>query len=99
MRPHGPLVFLMACPGEREPVNDPLDPGSRATSAAPVLKTVSGAGGRGFTEASRGWTSWARFVQGHKIILGLGALGIMLPLGAPFLSMRQGTADYSAFIA
>jgi RND superfamily putative drug exporter len=34
-------------------------------------------------------------VQGHKIVLGVGALGIMLALGAPFLSMRQGTADYS----
>jgi RND superfamily putative drug exporter len=48
-----------------------------------------------FAEASRGWTGWARFVQGRKIILGLGAIGIMLALGAPFLSMRQGTADYS----
>ncbi|MDX6334781.1 MAG: putative drug exporter of the superfamily [Streptosporangiaceae bacterium] len=52
-------------------------------------------GETGFTEASRGWAGWARKVQGHKIILGLGALGIMLALGAPFLSMRQGTADYS----
>jgi putative drug exporter of the RND superfamily len=52
-------------------------------------------GETGFTEASGGWTRWASTVQGHKIILGVGALGIMLALGAPFLSMRQGTADYS----
>ena len=47
-----------------------------------------------FAEASRGW-AWARYVQGHRIVLALGALGILLALGAPFLSMRQGTADYS----
>jgi len=52
-------------------------------------------GETGFAEASRGWTSWASRVQGHKIVFGVGALGIMLALGAPFLSMRQGTADYS----
>lgn len=34
-------------------------------------------------------------MQGHRIVLALGALGILLALGAPFLSMRQGTADYS----
>ena len=48
-----------------------------------------------FAEASRGWMGWARFVQGHRIVLGVGALAILLALGAPFLSMRQGTADYS----
>ncbi len=47
-------------------------------------------GETGFSEASRGWTRWASTVQGHKIVLGVGALGIMLALGAPFLSMRQG---------
>ncbi len=52
-------------------------------------------GKTGFAEASRGWTRCASTVQGHKIVLGVGALGIMLALGAPFLSMRQGTADYS----
>jgi RND superfamily putative drug exporter len=52
-------------------------------------------GETGFAEASRGWTRWASTVQGHKIVLGVGALAIMLALGAPFLSMRQGTADYS----
>jgi putative drug exporter of the RND superfamily len=52
-------------------------------------------GETGFSEASRGWTAWASQVQGHKIIFGIGALGIMLALGAPFLSMRQGAADYS----
>ncbi len=52
-------------------------------------------GETGFAEASRGWTRWASTVQGHKIVFGVGALGIMLALGVPFLSMRQGTADYS----
>ncbi|HWM99132.1 MAG TPA: efflux RND transporter permease subunit, partial [Streptosporangiaceae bacterium] len=52
-------------------------------------------GETGFAEASRGWAGWARYVQGHRIVLAIGTLGIMLALGAPFLSMRQGTADYS----
>jgi RND superfamily putative drug exporter len=52
-------------------------------------------GETGFSEASRGWTRWASTVQGHKIVFGVGALAVMLALGAPFLSMRQGTADYS----
>ena len=52
-------------------------------------------GETGFAEASRGWAGWARYVQGHRIVLAVGTLGIMLALGAPFLSMRQGTADYS----
>jgi RND superfamily putative drug exporter len=58
-------------------------------------RTALARGETGFAEASRGWTRWASTVQGHKIVLGVGALGIMLALGAPFLSMRQGTADYS----
>ena len=52
-------------------------------------------GETGFSEASRRWTGWASLVQRHRIILGVGTLGVMLALGAPFLSMRQGTADYS----
>ncbi|HEY4462220.1 MAG TPA: efflux RND transporter permease subunit [Streptosporangiaceae bacterium] len=48
-----------------------------------------------FNEASRGWRGWASLVQRNRIVLGIGALGIMLALGAPFLSMRQGTADPS----
>jgi RND superfamily putative drug exporter len=48
-----------------------------------------------FNEGSRGWSGWASLVQRNRIILGIGALGVMLALGAPFLSMRQGTADYS----
>jgi len=52
-------------------------------------------GETGFAEASRAWAGWARYVQGHRIALILGTLGILLALGTPFLSMRQGTADYS----
>jgi RND superfamily putative drug exporter len=48
-----------------------------------------------FNEASRAWAGWARYVQGHRIVLAIGTLGILLAVGAPFLSMRQGTADYS----
>ena len=48
-----------------------------------------------FNEASRGWTGWASLVQRKRIIFAIGALGVMVALGAPFLSMRQGTADYS----
>jgi RND superfamily putative drug exporter len=52
-------------------------------------------GETGFSEASRGWTGWAKFVQGRRIVLGLGTLAVLLAVGAPFLSMRQGTADFS----
>jgi putative drug exporter of the RND superfamily len=52
-------------------------------------------GETGFAEASGLWTGWASRVQAHKIVFGVGALGVMLALGAPYLSMRQGTADYS----
>jgi putative drug exporter of the RND superfamily len=52
-------------------------------------------GETGFHEASRLWTGWASRVRAHKIVFGVGALGVMLALGAPYLSMRQGTADYS----
>jgi RND superfamily putative drug exporter len=48
-----------------------------------------------FNEASRGWARWASLVQRRRIVLGVAALGVMVALGAPFLSMRQGTADYS----
>ena len=48
-----------------------------------------------FDEASRGWTRWTGVVQRKRVVLGVAALGIMLALGAPFLSMRQGSADYS----
>src|SRR3984957_2093151 len=48
-----------------------------------------------FSEASRGWARWASIVQRRRIVFGVAALGIMVALGVPFLSMRQGTADYS----
>jgi RND superfamily putative drug exporter len=52
-------------------------------------------GETGFSEASRGWARWASLVQRNRIVFGIAALGIMVALGAPYLSMRQGTADYS----
>jgi len=52
-------------------------------------------GETGFTEASRGWSRWASLVQRNRFVFGVAALGVMVALGAPFLSMRQGTADYS----
>src|SRR6185437_8930407 len=48
-----------------------------------------------FTEATRGWSRWASLVQRNRLAFGLAALGLMIALGVPFLSMRQGTADYS----
>ena len=58
-------------------------------------RAALGRGDTDFPEASRRWTSWASKVQAHRIILGVGALGVLLALGIPYLSMRQGTADYS----
>jgi RND superfamily putative drug exporter len=52
-------------------------------------------GETGFSEASRGWARWASLVQRNRLVFGVAALGVMVALGAPFLSMRQGTADYS----
>jgi len=52
-------------------------------------------GETGFNEASRGWSRWASFVQRNRFVVGVAAIGVMVALGAPFLSMRQGTADYS----
>jgi len=52
-------------------------------------------GETGFSEASRGWARWASLVQRRRLAFGVAALGVMVALGAPYLSMRQGTADYS----
>ena len=52
-------------------------------------------GETGFSEASRGWGRWASLVQRNRLVFGVAALGVMVALGAPYLSMRQGTADYS----
>jgi RND superfamily putative drug exporter len=48
-----------------------------------------------FNEASRGWARWASLVQRRRLGIGVAALGLMVALGVPYLSMRQGTADYS----
>jgi RND superfamily putative drug exporter len=48
-----------------------------------------------FSEASRGWARWASLVQRNRLVFGVAALGVMVALGVPYLSMRQGTADYS----
>ncbi len=52
-------------------------------------------GGTDFSEASRGWARGASLVQRNRLAFGVAALGVMVALGAPYLSMRQGTADYS----
>ena len=52
-------------------------------------------GETGFSEASRGWARWASLVRRNRLVFGVAALGIMVALGVPYLSMRQGTADYS----
>ncbi len=48
-----------------------------------------------FPEASRRWSAWASTVQARRIGFAAAGLGIMVVLGAPFFSMRQGTADYN----
>jgi RND superfamily putative drug exporter len=48
-----------------------------------------------FSEESRGWARWASLVQRRRLLFGVAALGVMVALGVPYLSMRQGTADYS----
>jgi RND superfamily putative drug exporter len=48
-----------------------------------------------FSEASRGWARWASLVQRRRLVFSIAALGVMVALGVPYLSMRQGTADYS----
>jgi RND superfamily putative drug exporter len=45
-------------------------------------------------EASQRWRDWATFVQHHRVGAGAAAVAVMLALGAPFLSMRLGSADY-----
>jgi RND superfamily putative drug exporter len=52
-------------------------------------------GDAGFSEASRGWARWASLVQRDRLVCAVAALGVMVALSAPYLSMRQGTADYS----
>jgi putative drug exporter of the RND superfamily len=46
-------------------------------------------------EASRRWLRWARQVEAHRVMYALGVLAVLVALGVPFFSMRQGTADYS----
>ncbi len=46
-------------------------------------------------EASRRWLGWARRVEGHRVVYALGVLAVLVALGVPFFSMRQGVADYS----
>jgi RND superfamily putative drug exporter len=58
-------------------------------------RSAVGKGNTDFVEASRGWASWASLVERHRVGFALAALGVLIALGTPFLSMRQGTADYS----
>jgi RND superfamily putative drug exporter len=46
-------------------------------------------------EASRRWLSWAKRVEAHRVMYALGVLAVLVALGVPFFSMRQGSADYS----
>jgi len=52
-------------------------------------------GETGIPEASRRWLGWARKVEAHRVVFALGVLAVLVALGVPFFSMRQGTADYS----
>ena len=46
-------------------------------------------------EASARWTSWARRVQRQRVGFAIAALAVLVTVGFPFLSLRQGTAGYS----
>jgi RND superfamily putative drug exporter len=46
-------------------------------------------------EASRRWLNWAKRVEAHRVMYAIGALSVLVAVGLPFFSMRQGTADYS----
>jgi RND superfamily putative drug exporter len=46
-------------------------------------------------EASRRWLGWARRVEAHRVVYAAGVLSVLVALGVPFFSMRQGVADYS----
>jgi RND superfamily putative drug exporter len=39
------------------------------------------------------WPKWARFVQEHRVVLGVAALIVMLALAVPALSLRPGSSD------
>jgi hypothetical protein len=61
-------------------------------------RAALGRGETGIPETSARWLAWAGRVQAHRIVFALGALGalgVLVALGVPFFSMRQGTADYS----
>ena len=53
------------------------------------------AGGLVTDQTSPHWSRWANHIQAHRVGLGLAALAVMVSLGVPFLSMRQGAPDYS----
>ena len=46
-------------------------------------------------EASARWLGWAKRVEAHRVMYALGVLSVLVALGVPFFSMRQGSADYS----
>ena len=46
-------------------------------------------------EASARWLGWAKRVEAHRVMYALGVLSVLVALGVPFFSMRQGVADYS----
>ena len=47
-------------------------------------------------EPSRGWARWARTVEAHKGAFAIASFTVLIALAAPFVSMRQGSADYSS---
>jgi RND superfamily putative drug exporter len=46
-------------------------------------------------EASKRWLGWAKRVEAHRVMYAVGVLSVLVALGIPFFSMRQGSADYS----
>jgi RND superfamily putative drug exporter len=46
-------------------------------------------------EASRRWLAWAKRVEAHRVMYAIGVFSVLVAVGLPFFSMRQGSADYS----
>ena len=47
----------------------------------------------GHVEPSRGWLSWSRFVERHRIVAAIVGAGVLLALAMPFLDVRFGFPD------
>jgi len=47
----------------------------------------------GHVEPSRGWMTWSRLVERHRVVAAVAGVGVLLLLAAPFLGVRFGFPD------